>query len=79
MLFASRSDFLILPVQDVFGWRDRINTPATHGHDNWTWRVPWPVDQLGDVEEARARAATLRAWSVRHNRARAARASRDTP
>ena len=28
-LFASASDLLILPIQDVFGWRDRINQPAT--------------------------------------------------
>ena len=27
-LVASSSDLLILPVQDVFGWRDRINVPA---------------------------------------------------
>ena len=28
-LFASGSDLLLLPMQDVFGWRDRINEPAT--------------------------------------------------
>ena len=73
LLFASGSDFLIVPIQDVFGWRDRINTPATHGHDNWTWRLPWPVDHLPQVDESRARAETLREWSARHRRARAAR------
>ena len=30
-LFSSGSDLLILPVQDVFGWPDRINQPATVG------------------------------------------------
>ena len=29
-------------VQDVFGWRDRINEPATVNDDNWTFRLPWP-------------------------------------
>ncbi len=29
MLLASGSDLTLLPVQDVFGWRDRINEPAT--------------------------------------------------
>ena len=28
-LFASGSNLLLLPMQDVFGWRDRINEPAT--------------------------------------------------
>src|SRR5207302_9285391 len=27
-LFASGSDLLLLPVQDVFGWTDRVNAPA---------------------------------------------------
>ena len=39
---------LILPIQDVFGWRDRINQPATVGDQNWTWRLPWPSDRLLD-------------------------------
>ena len=29
ILLASGSDLTLLPVQDVFGWRDRINEPAT--------------------------------------------------
>ena len=28
ILFAAGSRLLILPIQDIFGWRDRINTPA---------------------------------------------------
>ncbi len=68
LLFASGSDLLILPVQDVFGWRDRINVPATVGADNWTWRLPWDADRLRDQPEARERAAALRNWSRRHGR-----------
>ena len=30
-LYASGANLLILPFQDVFGWRDRINMPATVG------------------------------------------------
>lgn len=70
LLVASRSDFVILPMQDVFGWRDRINTPATRSPDNWTWRLPWPVDRLLAEPEARERASTLRVWVARHGRAR---------
>jgi 4-alpha-glucanotransferase len=67
-LFASGSDLLILPVQDVFGWRDRINQPATVGEDNWTWRLPWPCDRLSSQAEAIAIANQLREWSARHRR-----------
>ena len=68
-LFASGSDLLLLPVQDVFGWRDRINTPAVVDDHNWTYRLPWPVDRLDDVPEARERQATLRRWSEKWLRA----------
>ena len=67
-LFASGSDTLLLPVQDVFGWRDRINEPATVSADNWTFKLPWPCDRLDDVPEARARQSTLRAWSELYRR-----------
>ena len=67
-LFASGSDLLLLPVQDVFGWRDRINEPATVTDGNWTFRLPWPVDRLDEVPEARERQARLRAWSAKHGR-----------
>src|SRR5690606_4924112 len=43
-LYASGSDLLLLPVQDVFGWRDRINTPAVVNDENWSWQLPWRVD-----------------------------------
>ena len=67
-LFACGSDLLLLPVQDVFGWRDRINEPATVTSGNWTFRLPWPADQLDDVPEARERKDQLRAWSARYGR-----------
>ena len=68
VLFASGSDFLILPIQDVFGWRDRINVPATVSDENWSYRLPWPVDALENEPQARERAARLREWAARHGR-----------
>jgi 4-alpha-glucanotransferase len=67
-LYASGANLLILPVQDVFGWRDRINQPATIGDDNWTWRLPWPSDRLSTQPDAIAVATQLREWSRRHGR-----------
>jgi 4-alpha-glucanotransferase len=67
-LFASGSNLLILPVQDVFGWRDRINQPATVSDQNWTWKLPWPTDTLADEPQAVAAAGQLREWSRRYGR-----------
>lgn len=54
------SNMLILPIQDIFGWADRINDPADSSGRNWTWRLPWPVEDLLVEPEAVARAAFLR-------------------
>ena len=67
-LFASGSDLLLCPIQDVFGWRDRINQPATVSGENWTYRLPWPADQLDEIPEARERSERLRSWAARHAR-----------
>jgi 4-alpha-glucanotransferase len=68
VLFASASDLLILPIQDVFGWRDRINQPATVNKLNWTWRLPWPSDRLLEEPEAVTVADQLRGWTEKYRR-----------
>ena len=72
LAYSSGSDRLFLPVQDVFGWRDRINTPGTVAPENWTWCLPWPVDALADVDVARERAAFLAELGAASNRTNAA-------
>jgi 4-alpha-glucanotransferase len=67
-LFASGSDLLLVPIQDVFGWRDRVNTPASVNDGNWTWRLPWTIEQLAAEPLARDRAAFLRALAQRYRR-----------
>ena len=67
-LYASGSDLLILPIQDIFGWEDRINEPATVGEANWTWQLPWPVDRLSSEPASMAVAAQLKEWGQRHRR-----------
>jgi 4-alpha-glucanotransferase len=66
--YNAGSDDLFMPIQDVFGWSDRINTPATVGSANWTWRLPWAVDAWGAEPEAAERAAWCRAAATRHGR-----------
>jgi 4-alpha-glucanotransferase len=67
-LYASGSDLLILPVQDVFGWRERINEPGTVTDSNWTFKLPWPLDGLRSQSEALACAGRLRKWADQHGR-----------
>ena len=57
--YRSGSNDVFLPIQDIFGWRDRINLPGTIGDHNWTWRLPWPVDHLAANDIARERATFL--------------------
>jgi 4-alpha-glucanotransferase len=59
----SGSRLVELPLQDIFGWRDRINTPATVADTNWGWSIPWPVNTLVDAREPLERAATLLTWT----------------
>jgi 4-alpha-glucanotransferase len=67
-LFRAGSDFVILPIQDVFGWRDRVNIPAVVNDANWTWRLPWPVDDLSSQPQAQERASFLRGLSHEFHR-----------
>jgi 4-alpha-glucanotransferase len=68
VLFQSGADLLLLPIQDVFGWRERINQPATVGNDNWTWRLPWASDRLTTEPAAMAVATQLKEWTGRYGR-----------
>jgi 4-alpha-glucanotransferase len=67
-LFAAGSRLLILPIQDILGWRDRINTPALVNDENWTWRLPRPVEDLTADAGSRERAGFLRELSRKHGR-----------
>lgn len=62
-LFASPARWLVLPIQDVYGWSGRINQPATVGSQNWTWRLPWPLERLSTEPDAIAVMFQLLEWS----------------
>jgi 4-alpha-glucanotransferase len=62
--YGSGSDLLLLPIQDVFGWADRVNTPATVGEQNWTWKLPLSVESLSADADALERADALRALAI---------------
>jgi 4-alpha-glucanotransferase len=68
LAYRSGSDDVILPVQDVFGWRARVNTPGTVGPGNWTWCLPWSVDRADEDAVALERAAFLQELAARTGR-----------
>jgi 4-alpha-glucanotransferase len=63
-LYGAGSSLMVVPIQDIFGWCDRINTPAVVDDVNWTWRMPWAVDDLAIEPVPRERAGVLRQLSA---------------
>ncbi len=45
-LYGARSNLALVLAQELLGVRDRINTPATVGEHNWSWRLPAPIEDL---------------------------------
>jgi 4-alpha-glucanotransferase len=45
-LYSARSDLALVLMQELLGTRERINTPATVGPQNWSWRLPRPIEDL---------------------------------
>lgn len=48
-LYEAASVLTIIPIQDLFGWRERINTPATIERHNWAYRLPVQTDELDQL------------------------------
>lgn len=67
-LFAAGSDLILFPLQDIFGWRARINLPASVSEENWTWRLPGPVEDLMTQPGSRQRAGFLCRLSRQYGR-----------
>ena len=67
-LYASPSRMVMIPIQDLFGWRERINLPGTVGSANWSWRLPLAIEDIGHDPALAARLAQLRAMAKRAGR-----------
>jgi 4-alpha-glucanotransferase len=67
-IYRAGANLVLLPLQDIFGWRDRINVPGTVGAENWTWRLPFPVGDLLTRGDAAERATFLRRLALETDR-----------
>jgi 4-alpha-glucanotransferase len=59
-LYGATSDLALILAQELLGVRDRINTPGTVGPQNWTWRLPRPIEDLRDDARLAARFEKIR-------------------
>ncbi len=55
----SGSDLCVIPWQDAFGTRERINLPGSISAENWAYRIGPDVDQLLVREDSRTTAELL--------------------
>jgi 4-alpha-glucanotransferase len=70
LAYSAGSDALLTPITDALGWKDRMNTPGTVGAHNWTFRLPWTVDELFSASEPVATRQRLAHLAERHGRKR---------
>jgi 4-alpha-glucanotransferase len=67
-LYGAPSRYAFIPVQDAFGWDSRINTPGTLSAANWTWRLPFALENALADPAIAARAKALKAIALRTHR-----------
>lgn len=60
LLFSARSELTLVLVNELLGDKARINTPGTVNDQNWTWRLPRPIEDLREDPELVARFAAVR-------------------
>ncbi|WP_437946746.1 4-alpha-glucanotransferase [Sorangium sp. So ce296] len=53
LIHGSKSELVLLLVQDVLATRDRVNTPGTVGPENWSLRLPAPPAEMDRDPEVR--------------------------
>ncbi|MGO8997064.1 MAG: 4-alpha-glucanotransferase [Polyangiaceae bacterium] len=68
MLFSSGASLTLTLVQELLGERARINTPATVGDANWTYRLPRPIEDLERDDRVNARMEKVRELVVKSGR-----------
>jgi 4-alpha-glucanotransferase len=68
MLFEAGSDLTLTLAQELLGERTRINTPGTVGAENWTYRLPRPIEDLEGDPAIRARLESVRGLVIEAGR-----------
>lgn len=48
-VMGAGSCFVIFPLQDIIGTKERVNTPGTVNDDNWSYRVPFETAEFNSA------------------------------
>jgi 4-alpha-glucanotransferase len=59
LLYGAASDLVLVPFQDAFGHRERVNVPGTVNDRNWTYRLPATLSRLASDLPNRERLLAL--------------------
>jgi len=68
-VYRAPSEFVITPIQDLFGWTARINTPGTVGDRNWHYRLPLTLERLRASRAIASQADRLKKIAAASDRA----------
>jgi len=63
-LMAATSDLALVLAPEILREAKRINKPGTVTKDNWTYRLPRPIEELAEDPSVKARMARLRELAV---------------
>jgi 4-alpha-glucanotransferase len=67
-LYGAGSELTLLPIQDLWGVKDRINVPGIVGQQNWSWRMPMTIEELRRDEPIARRMTAARDITKKHGR-----------
>lgn len=68
LLFSARSELTLLLAQEILGDKSRINLPGTVTAQNWTWRLPRPIEEMLEDPAVTARLEAIRRLAADANR-----------
>jgi 4-alpha-glucanotransferase len=68
-LYASPARLVVLPIQDLFGWSDQINHPGLVSEANWSYRLPFELEERAKLPDIKSRIEKLRAIARENARA----------
>jgi 4-alpha-glucanotransferase len=59
-LYASPARLVVLPIQDLFGWSEQINHPGLVSEANWSYRLPFELEDRAKLPNIKSRIEKLR-------------------
>jgi 4-alpha-glucanotransferase len=60
LLLSAKSELTLMLAQEILGDKTRINTPGTVNDENWTWRLPRPIEDLREDKALASRFGAIR-------------------